>query len=317
MDVLVIGCGVSGLTTGLGLQQAGHHVTIWARDLPPNTTSNIAAAVWYPYKAYPVDRVTAWGAAAYQQFLALSADPAAGVDVLEATELLAEPADDPWWVAAVTGFRHATSDELPAGYRDGYAFPAPIIDTSVYLDYLVARFQAGGGHIVQREIADLAEAFAICPTVVNCAGLGARALVGDRDLRPARGQIIRIKPNGFRRAVFDDAGPVDLAYIVPRRHDIVLGGTFEEGEERLNPDPGITEAILQRCRQIAPDFPPVTPDDIIGGPVCGLRPVRSSVRVEAERPTPDRLLVHNYGHGGSGITLSWGCAAEAVALVGQ
>ena len=60
MDVLVIGGGVSGLTTGLRLLEAGHAVRLWARALPPETTSNVAAAIWYPYKAYPVDRVTAW-----------------------------------------------------------------------------------------------------------------------------------------------------------------------------------------------------------------------------------------------------------------
>lgn len=316
MDVLVIGCGVSGLTTGLDLLEAGHRVTIWARDLPPNTTSNIAAAVWYPYKAYSVNRVTAWGAAAYQKFQALSADPATGITILPTVEALAEPSDDPWWVDAVPGFRHAAAAELPAGYRDGYTFPAPVIDTGVYLDYLVAAFQAGGGQIVQRAIADFAEAFAVCPVVVNCAGLGARELAGDRDLHASRGQVLRVKPNGFRRVIMDDYGPNRVAYIVPRLRDIVLGGTDDEGNESLVPDPDVTAGILRRCALLAPEFAHVAPGDILTV-VCGLRPVRSSVRVEAERLAPDRLLVHNYGHGGAGITLSWGCAAEAVALVGS
>lgn len=138
VDILVIGCGVSGLTTGLCLQEAGHRVTIWARERPPYTTSNIAAAVWYPYLAYPIGRVTGWGGVAYQKFKALSADPATGVVVLPTLEPLGEPdAPDPWWISAVEGFRHATPDELPAGYQDGYIFPSPVIDTGVYLDYLV------------------------------------------------------------------------------------------------------------------------------------------------------------------------------------
>lgn len=316
MDILVIGCGVSGLTTGLCLSEAGHHVTIWARDLPPNTTSNIAAAVWYPYKAYPIERVAAWGATSYQKFHALSADPATGVVLRETVEALQDPASDPWWVGAVQGFRHATASELPAGYRDGYAFPSPVIDTGVYLDYLVATFQARGGQIVQRAISDLAEAFAACSTVVNCAGLGARELVDDHDLHPSRGQIIRTRPNGFGRVVLDDYGPNAVAYIVPRLHDIVLGGTDDEGNESTAPDPAVTEGILRRCAQLAPEFAHVAPDDILTV-VCGLRPVRSAVRVEAERPTPERLLIHNYGHGGAGITLSWGCAAEVVSLMAR
>ena len=63
IDALVLGCGVSGLSTAILLQQQGRRVTIWAKDVPPHTTSNIAAAVWYPYRAFPVDRVLTWGAA--------------------------------------------------------------------------------------------------------------------------------------------------------------------------------------------------------------------------------------------------------------
>jgi D-amino-acid oxidase len=314
LDILVIGCGVSGLTTGLRLLQAGHHVTIWARDLPPNTTSNIAAAVWYPYKAYPVDKVTAWGAMAYRAFADLSADPTSGVIMADTLECLAAPSPDPWWVSAVPDFRRATPDELPAGYVDGYVFAAPVIDTTIYLDYLMREFRAAGGQIQQRTVADLAEAFAHRAVVVNCSGLGARELVGDHDLRPSRGQIVRVKPTGFRRVLLDDHGPNKVAYIVPRVHDIVLGGTDDEGNESTIPDPDVTQGILRRCALLAPEFAAIAPDAVLSV-VCGLRPVRSSVRLEAERPAPDRLLVHNYGHGGAGVTLSWGCAAEVVSLV--
>jgi D-amino-acid oxidase len=105
-----------------------------------------------------------------------------------------------------------------------------------------------------------------------------------------------------------------VAYIVPRLHDVVLGGTDDEGNESTEPDPTVTQGILRRCAQLAPDFPAPTPDDVLSV-VCGLRPVRSTVRLEAEHPTPERLLVHNYGHGGAGVTLSWGCAAEVASLV--
>jgi D-amino-acid oxidase len=179
------------------------------------------------------------------------------------------------------------------------------------------RRQSGGSQenvIVQRAVRDLAEAFAQCATVVNCTSLGARELVGDRDLHSSRGQVVRIKPNGFRRLVLDDHGPNPVAYIVTRTHDIVLGGTDDEGNESTALDPDVTAGILRRCGQLDAAFARIVPEDILSV-ACGLRPVRSTVRVEGERPAPDRLLVHNYGHGGAGVTLSWGCAAEVVELI--
>jgi D-amino-acid oxidase len=314
VDVLVIGGGVSGLTTGLRLLEAGHAVRLWARALPPETTSNVAAAIWYPYKAYPVERVTAWGAATYRVFTALAEEPASGVRLTPVLEYLPAPAGDPWWVGAVADFRHARAAELPPGYVDGYRFTAPVIDMGIYLDWLLQRFRAAGGQITLRAVGDLAEAFAEGATVVNCAGLGARELVGDRDLHPSRGQVARIRANGFARAVLDDHGPNAVAYIVPRTHDIVLGGTDDEGNESTVVDDAVTRDILRRCALLDPAFAGVGPDDVISVAV-GLRPVRSSVRLEAERPAPDRLLLHNYGHGGAGVTLSWGCADEVAALL--
>lgn len=316
MDILVIGCGVSGLTTGLCLLQAGHRVTIWARDLPPNTTSNIAAAVWHPYKAYPAKRVTAWGKISFERFKRLQYIEGSGILMANVLEVKPVPTPDPWWVKAVDGFRHTRPDELPAGYLDGYIFEAPVIDTLFYLDYLVRTFQEQGGHITQRTVDDLSEAFEQSAIVVNCSGMGARELAGDSDLHPARGQVIKIRHNGFRRVVLDEDGPNMLAYIVPRTHDIVLGGTYEENNESTAIDPATTQSILRRCANLAPEFANVAPDDILNIS-CGLRPVRSTVRVEAEHITPERLLIHNYGHGGAGITLSWGCASEVVEKVNQ
>ncbi|HEV2744518.1 MAG TPA: FAD-dependent oxidoreductase, partial [Rubrobacter sp.] len=101
-----------------------------------------------------------------------------------------------------------------------------------------------------------------------------------------------------------------VTYIVPRSRDCVLGGTAEEGEWGTKPDPGTAAAILRRCSALEPRLAGA---EVLGHGV-GLRPGRSEVRLARE--AGDGLtLVHNYGHGGSGITLSWGCAEEALRLV--
>ncbi len=247
MDILVIGAGVSGLTTGVRLLQAGHSVTIWAKSFPPATTSNVAAAVWYPYKAHPADKVTAWGGEAFQAFKQLRSVEAAGIMMAEVAELKSVTSPDPWWAAAVDGFRHAHPEELPPGYADGYVFAAPVIDMSIYLVYLVRQFESLGGTLVQHTLTDLGEAFARSAAVVNCSGLGARELVGDRDIRPSRGQVLRIAHTGFRRVLLDDDGPNQVAYIVPRINDIVIGGTDIEGSESTDIDPTQSADILRRC----------------------------------------------------------------------
>lgn len=316
MHILILGCGVSGLTTGVSLLEAGHTVTIWTKDLPQQTTSSVAAAVWYPYKAYPEDRVTAWGATAYRTFTQLAAVDGTGVLLATLLELKPVPNPDPWWLSAVTDFRRATPNELPAGYVDGYVFTAPVIEMPLYLDYLLGRFREAGGVLEQHTVERLDDAFAVAPMVINCVGLGARALVGDSDLHPSRGQVVRVRHNGFRQVVLDDDGPNRVAYIVPRLNDIVLGGVDDEYNESNVVDPTLTPDIIARCANLVPAFAQIRPDDILSV-ACGLRPVRSSVRVELEVVSSGGILIHNYGHGGAGVTLSWGCAAEVTALVVQ
>lgn len=321
MDILIIGCGVSGLTTGVRLLEAGHSVRIWAEKLPPETTSNIAAAVWYPYKAFPERLVVGWSARAFQVFAEdLAGQPETGVVMRDVVELLPAPSPDPWWKQAVPAFRHATEDECLGRFPDGYSFDAPVIDMSIYLDYLMRRFVEAGGSVEQRRVASLDEAFAECPLAVNCAGLGSRELLGDRELVPSRGQVVRIRATPYwqsvlDRVLLDDSDALNVTYIVPRIHDIVLGGTAIEGAENTDVDPATTDAIIRRCAALVPELADLTPNDIASVAV-GLRPTRPAIRLEREEIAPDKVVVHNYGHGGAGVTLSWGCADEVVRLVG-
>jgi len=309
-NTIVIGAGVSGLSTAVLLAEAGQQVTIWAAEHPQLTTSGVAAAVWYPYKAYPEHRVLPWSARALEVFNTIASDGDSGVVLREGIELWRDAAPDPWWAGAVPGLRRARRDELPPGYADGYVFRAPVIEMPVYLGWLLARFERAGGSLQHRTLASLAPALEAADVVVDCAGLGARELLGDQQLHPIRGQILRVSNPGLERFVLDEEHPAGVTYIVPRSTDCILGGTSEHGEWDTRPSRSVAEAILERCVELEPRLQQAT---IIEHRV-GLRPGRAAIRLEREELPGGKLLVHNYGHGGAGVTLSWGCAEEAAAL---
>jgi D-amino-acid oxidase len=293
---IVIGAGVVGLTTAVRLREAGVAADIVAREEPQDTTSAVAAALWYPYRALPVERVTAWSAATYEALAGLADVAGSGVRMRAGTELLAAGAPDPWWRDAVPGLRRT---------REGLRFVAPAVDMSVHLPWLVDRLHALGGAIERRHVATLDELEA--DAVVNCPGLGARELAGDATLTAVRGQVVRVTAPDVQEWLLDQSDPQRLVYVVPRENDVVLGGTAQEGAEDTAPDPATTDAILARCGALVPALR----DAPVVGVAVGLRPVRPEVRLEAEG-----RVVHCYGHGGAGVTLAWGCAGEVAALLG-
>ncbi len=304
VHVGVLGGGVSGLTCAVALQLRGHAVTLWAERLPPHTTSDIAAAFWYPYKAEPRDRVLGWARSSHARFVALAADPAAGIRVREVIEVLRGPTAPPWWADAVPSLRPAAPGRLPPGITHGWSFEAPVIDTRMYLPFLRTWFERSGGVVQQRRLHSLAEVSAAA--LVNCTGLGARELCGDSTLFPIRGQLVHVANPGLDVVMLDEDDPAGIAYVVPRGDDCVLGGTAQPHAEQAPPDPDTAASILARCTSMVPALADAAPL----GHVVGLRPGRPTVRLEADTLADGRVLVHNYGHGGAGVTLSWGCAQE-------
>jgi D-amino-acid oxidase len=182
-----------------------------------------------------------------------------------------------------------------------------LMQTPVYLPYLRRRLRRAGATIQSRTIRDIAELTEDFDAVVNCSGYGARMLCDDRMVRPGRG-IVVITPNpGIDRALVYAEDPKALTYIIPRRNDCVLGGCDDDVESTDVP-PSLAQSIYERCRNVAKTLPGMTTA------TAGIRPVRFEVRLEVERVdgTP---VVHNYGHGGAGFTVSWGCAREVLRKV--
>jgi D-amino-acid oxidase len=300
--VIVVGAGVVGLSCAVRLLEAGHRVDVVARDLPLETTSAVAAALWYPYRALPFERVTAWSQVSYGELGRLAADESTGVRMLSGTEVHRVRTPDPWWRDAVPALTRVTG---PAPYVDAWSFVAPIVEMPVYLRWLVGRVEALGGTLTRIALTSLPDRAEV---VLNATGLGARRMADDPSMLPVRGQVVYVDQVGLDRWWLDSSGPV---YVVPRSRDIVVGGTDDEGEWDRRPDPVVATVILERAVELVPELAGAA---VLGHKV-GLRPARPEVRLEVEQRDATRV-VHCYGHGGAGVTLSWGCADEVARLVG-
>ncbi len=301
--VIVVGAGVVGLSCAVRLLEAGHQVDVVARDLPLETTSATAAALWYPYRAYPFERVTAWSRTTYHGLERLSGDEVTGVRMVPGTEVHRTRQADPWWRDAVPALTRV--EEPVAPYVDGWTFVTPIVEMPVYLRWLVNRIDELGGTLTRMALSALPTE---ADVVVNATGLGSRRVADDPSLLPVRGQVVYVEQVGLEHWWLESSGPV---YVVPRSRDIVVGGSDDEGEWDRRPDPDVAKHILERAIELVPELATAR---VVGHKV-GLRPARPEVRVEAT-VEGDHRVVHCYGHGGAGVTLSWGCADEVVGLVG-
>lgn len=307
----VLGSGIVGLTTAYRLLQAGWQVDLVAAAAVESSTSYLAAAVWFPTHVGPPERVGDWGR---QTYAVLEDQARAGVPgtlMRETLVLGRSPLGRPDWVDAVGEVRPASSDELPPGYPYGLRFAVPLVEMPVYLPWLVAQVELLGARTVRRRVDSLQELAGSTDVVVNCSGLAAREIVGDQSVHPVRGQVVRVTNPGLTMSVRDEHHPGGRAYVHPRRTDCILGGTLEVDRWDTAVDPAEADAILARCRDIVPALEGAT----VLEHVVGLRPARPTVRLEESAPLQGSRVVHNYGHGGSGVTVGWGCADEVVRLL--
>ncbi|MBD0419205.1 FAD-binding oxidoreductase [Streptomyces sp. TRM S81-3] len=310
-EVVVVGGGVIGLTTAVVLAESGRRVRLWTRDPVERTTSAVAGALWWPYRIEPVVSAREWALHSLGVYEELAARPGlTGVRMVEG--VLGETDLDEaggWAGARLPGLRAATTQEYGG---TGLWARLPLIDMRAHLPWLRERLLAAGGVVETRAVTGLAEAGA--PVVVNCTGLGARDLVPDASVRPVRGQLVVVENPGIRTwLVSTDPVSGEMAYFFPQPGRLVLGGTAQEDSWAAEPDPAVAEAIVRRCAALRPE--------IAGARVLehrvGLRPARDAVRLEREELPDGRLLVHNYGHGGAGVTVAWGCAREAARLASR
>ena len=257
----VIGCGVNGLSTAIMLQRRYQDgpgtVTIYAKALPPETTSNIAAGYWSPVSLFDADVVST---KFMEQFRA-----AARISN-RAFQLLVGGGYGVRWLDIFTLHRTEASlqGELPGGsdlypqqiiHRDptNY-FGVPIvrqyssmmIEPPIYLRALMRDFYNAGGRLVVKEFRSREEVMRLQePVIFNCSGLGARQLFGDEKLTPVRGQLEVLLPQPEI-----DYGYIGQGHMFPRSDGIFLGGTFDRDDWSLEVNRGHSDWILNTHTEI-------------------------------------------------------------------
>jgi D-amino-acid oxidase len=339
MRIAIVGRGVIGLSCGLTLARDGHTVTILSR--PPErevvTTSMVAAAFWFPYLT-TIDPAASYDEAdlagpTLDHFLRLAPIPETHVSLVDAVEYVGYPASlpDRWWHRRPeVRFRPLTPAEIPTiadfgPLTGGAEFRLPVVTMPGYLVWLADQYRRAGGLEQTIEIASL-DRIRDFDVVVNCTGIDAGALVPDPAVVAIRGQVLSVRdvPYPHNRLYFLDQGErfeKEPIYIVPRGKDVVLGGTAEplpaelaslKSAEAHRPNEAVTARILDRCSKLRPEFAGARDFTV----KVGLRPYRAPIRIEWDT-TPRRTpLIHCYGHGGAGVTLSWGSAAVVSRLIG-
>jgi D-amino-acid oxidase len=307
--VAIVGAGVSGLTCAVVFAERGYRAAIFAEQIGPDTTSAAAAAIWYPYDAGRSDKTIAWALETYRTLVVLARETRSGVSIIELREFSRTgEIEIPKWALPLGARPLHSNSEIPTAFASGFAINVPLMDTTIYLDYLARRFGDAGGEIhPNRRFIQLEDVDRSFDLIINCTGVGARMLVQDSDLEPHRGQVAIVPKIDLPYAVVCNESP--LMYALPRIKGCVFGGTNQLSDD-CAVDPSATVRIVAECSRILGIKKP----DVLGERV-GIRPFRrSGVRVERAQLRDGRPLIHDYGHGGSGFTLSWGCAKAVAKL---
>ena len=303
----VVGGGVIGLSVAHEFASAGDEVTVVADADIAHSVSTVAAAVWFPYlSSSPASGQ--WLTRSLARYRQIAVDDSAGVDLRAGTVVERLPDLDRSWMPVVADAREATV--LPEGALSGVRATVPVIASGTYGRWLTSRCRALGVRFEVRTVASIDRLADAADLVVIATGLRGGELLGDDDtVDPVRGQVVRLENPGLTDWWIDNDNPAGMTYVVPRREDIVCGGTAQTGNTDLKIDSTTEREILERATALVPELAGLR----IVSRAVGLRPARPTVRLE--RVTGHAVpVIACYGHGGSGVTLSWGCAEAVVAL---
>jgi len=319
--IAVIGAGVVGLSTAVRLLERGIPTVLSAERRSPQIASAAAPAMFTPFPGSDIERSRCWARASLKALHALERieGPSAGVRFGAFREYCyRQPGPRPF--ADLSSQRAAPV--VPQGFAAVLDSDRPHIDTNRHLAWLESRFFRLGGRMVEERLTSIDTLFeqghAI---VVNCAGVGARMLARDPLVRSMRGIVVHTRRTPeLVRSLHDDAPGNIVTYVFTYDDHVVLGSTYDQDEWDERIDEGEVQGIIDRCRNLARidgcQNWRALGVEIIDRRV-GLRPIRGEagisedIRLQIEHAGTGRTIVHNYGHGRSGVSLAWGTAEEA------
>jgi len=305
-QIAIIGAGISGLSTAYTLVNAGYNITVFAKEFSPNLVSNKAAAFWFPYHVRNDVRAKDWCKFSYSFFEQLIANIATGISMVEIIKAVKPNVqDEDNWLNYMpeNSYSIVPQNKLPNGYAKAYLAKVPLIETQLFLPWLMQELQLLQTNFIQQNIEDIQSIATKFDVVINCTALGAKQLCNDATLVAVRGQVLLYEPDLINQIFIDNQTP---SYMVPRKDATIVGGTYEEGVDSNSVNENDLKIIQAKAEEI---LPAIQHKKIIGS-WAGVRPFRQTVRLEKEDN-----IIHNYGHGGSGYTLSFGCANEVLHIL--
>ncbi|KAK7115477.1 D-aspartate oxidase-like [Littorina saxatilis] len=324
--VAIIGAGIVGLTSAVNVQKSipGAKVTIIADKFDKDTTSAGAGGLYRPtaalVKGVPPETVREWVQDTWDYYTSLAMSPEAGEtgQTLVPGYMLSDnqsAVQNQLFESIVFNFKLLTPDDLKRlklPFKYGCSFVTVITQPQKFMPWLMRKFKEQGGTVEFRTVGKLDELAGAYDIVINCSALGSRQLVQDHSMYAVKGQLVHVKAPWVKTFLYCDDKKTPT-YFIPHDDCIIVGGTREEGNYSIDIVPEVQEDILRRAGEILPQ--------IKGGRVvgswAGIRPSRDPLRLEKELLTiggKKLRVVHNYGHGANGVTLSWGTSLRAARM---